>query len=313
MLYHGVSQDSISGGLRNSKYLHIGLDNFKKQIQYLKKRYRIISLQDLCDIMQSARMVPAYTLVITFDDGYRNVFDNAFAVLKDYGVPVSMFLTDKLMLGDDWLWPDKLEYMIDKTAVESVGIFGQRYSLGNEHFKKKFLNFVGNRLKGLNADARSKLMGELIFKLRVNIPEHPCGEYRLMSFEQARQMLKSGLISFGAHTPEHTILTLEEPERAERLILESKGEISRQLQKEIDLFSYPNGNYNSRIKQILKEGGFRCGLASKTGLNSPDTDLFELKRVSVGARDSLIPFIAHLSGIREYTSYFMGFLRRMLK
>ena len=313
LLYHGVSKNIINNQVRNSKYLHIDLDNFKQHIQYLKKKYHIIPLQDICDIIQSGEKIPAYTAVITFDDGYRNVFDNAFPVLRDYAVAVSMFLTDKLILKDNWLWLDKVRYMIDVTSVESVDIFEQIHSLKNGHLKIRFLDFIGNKLKEVRAEARNKIMEELRFKLKVDIPEHPCEEYRLMSFEQARQMQYSKLISFGSHTPEHTILTLEDPEQASRLILESKREVSEQLQREVDLFSYPNGSYNNRIKEMLKGSGFRCGLTTNTGLNNLNTDLFELKRVSVGAGDSLIPFIAHLSGIREYSSLFLQFLRKIVK
>jgi len=311
LLYHGVSENIIKGPIRNSKYLHIDAPNFRRQMQYLKKKYNILSIEDLCEIIESHRKIPAYSVVITFDDGYRNVFDNGYPVLRDYGIRASSFLNSRLMLNNAWQWLDKLEYMVDTTKLKVVDILGQRHNLENNKLKSEFLNFIRNRLKKMNAQIRDMIMEELISKLEVTLPQYPCDEYRLMNYEQARQMADNGLVSFGAHTPEHTILTLEELEQARGLILESKREISGHLDRNVDLFSYPNGSYNNRIKEMLKKEGFRCALTTDCGMNNAQADLFALKRISVGAQDTLIPFIAHLSGIREYTASFMGFLRKI--
>lgn len=310
MVYHGVSKEAVNGRfIKNSAYVHIDLNNFKQHILYLKKKYRIISLERLCGFIHSGAQIPDYTVVITFDDGYRNVLENAYPLLRDYGIACSIFLTGKLTNNNDWLWLDKLEYMADITRKETVNIFGRDYNLKNKLLKRRFLNSIRDKLKRVNEETRNRIMQDLILKLDVDIPRHPLGEYGLLSYEQARQMDKR-LISFGAHTPEHTILTLENNEKIRLLILQSKQEISHQLQRDMNLFSYPNGNYNNSIKEILKENGFICGLTTNYGMNGADADLFELKRISVSSEDSLIPFIANLSGIRKYSSSLMQFLRK---
>lgn len=314
LLYHGVSENFIKGPVRNSKNLHIDAATFRRHIRYLKKKkYNIISVDDLGDIIAAGKEIPIYTVAITFDDGYRNVFDNAYPILQEYGISWSMFLTSGLMFDDGWLWLDKLEYMVATTKTEKVDILGQGYSLKSDRLKSKFFNFITNRLKNVDEESMSRIMEELILKLEVNVPQHPPGEYRLMNYEQVRQMARDKSVSFGAHTSRHTILILEKAEKAKRIILESKKQISEQLGQEIRLFSYPNGSYNSQIKEMVREAGFKCALTTNYGMNDAQADPFELKRVSIGAGDSLVHFIAHLSGIREYTSYFMGFLRKIVK
>lgn len=309
LLYHGVVKNPIKGPIRNSAYSHIDVHNFRHHMQYLKEKYNIITLEHLCEIINSAGKIPDYAIVITFDDGYRNIFENAYPVLCNYSITSSVFLTSRLVNNDDWLWVDKLEYMVDIAMVESVDILGKSFRLLSKLAKRIFLNFMRHKLKRMNEEKRNKVIQELIKKLNVTIPEHPSEEYRLMNYSEVSQM-DNGLVAFGVHTPEHTILTLENPEKARRLILESKQEISAQLKRDVDLFAYPNGSYNDQIKEILKECGFKCGLTTDYGMNDANTDVFALKRMSISSDDSLIPFIANLSGIRKYTSSLMQLFRK---
>jgi peptidoglycan/xylan/chitin deacetylase (PgdA/CDA1 family) len=119
------------------------------------------------------------------------------------------------------------------------------------------------------------------------------------------------LVSFGSHTPEHTILTLERQEKVKSLVAQSKTEISQELGKDIVLFSYPNGSYDNRIKEAVRECGFICGLTTDYGSNGPGADLLELKRIPIGSGDTLVSFVAGLSGIRRYASGLISLLRRL--
>lgn len=301
LVYHGVSEKPIRGPIKNSAYLHIDLDNFKQHMQYLRKKYNIVALNQLCDIIAFRKTIPDYSVAITFDDGYRNVFENAFPVLRQYNIPCTIFLISKAVRDDDWQWADKLEYMIDISSTESINIFGRTYKLKNVKLKSRFLVFIMRELKKIDDDKRKKIMEDLISKLDVCIPKYPPAEYKLISYGQARQM-SSGNISFGSHTPEHTILPLERQQRTRTLIMESRNQIAKELGRDVDLFSYPNGSFNHWVKRIIKESGFRCGLTTDYGMNGAKSDLFELKRISISSDDSLISFIAQLSGIKKYIS-----------
>ncbi len=55
--------------------------------------YRTVSLTDAVENLYSGASLPEKTFVLTFDDGYRTVYSEAFPVMKRYGLSATVFLT----------------------------------------------------------------------------------------------------------------------------------------------------------------------------------------------------------------------------
>jgi len=68
-------------------------ENFRKQMEILaKSSLQVLPLPAIARQIQEKRNPPKNAVAITFDDGFRNVFDIAFPVLKEYGFPATVFL-----------------------------------------------------------------------------------------------------------------------------------------------------------------------------------------------------------------------------
>lgn len=84
---------------------------FRKQMQVLASNScRVIPLNEVARCVRENQNPPANAVAITFDDGFRNVFDVAFPVLKDYGFPATVFLVTSFC-GRDNRWhgqPDQI-------------------------------------------------------------------------------------------------------------------------------------------------------------------------------------------------------------
>jgi peptidoglycan/xylan/chitin deacetylase (PgdA/CDA1 family) len=55
--------------------------------------YQTLSLLEAADCLQRDASFPDRSLVLTFDDGYQTVYDEAFPVLQHYGMSATVFLT----------------------------------------------------------------------------------------------------------------------------------------------------------------------------------------------------------------------------
>jgi peptidoglycan/xylan/chitin deacetylase (PgdA/CDA1 family) len=67
---------------------------FRRGIARLHDRgYRTLSLLEVVDCLGRGALFPERSLVITFDDGYQTVYDEAFPVLQRYGLSATVFLT----------------------------------------------------------------------------------------------------------------------------------------------------------------------------------------------------------------------------
>jgi transposase len=66
-----------------------------------------------------------------------------------------------------------------------------------------------------------------------------------------------------------------------------------------DLFAYPNGtpaDYTSETKRLSSEAGYECALTTIRGVNTSETDFYELRRVGVGADMSFSEFQVGMLG-----------------
>jgi peptidoglycan/xylan/chitin deacetylase (PgdA/CDA1 family)/folate-dependent phosphoribosylglycinamide formyltransferase PurN len=71
--------------------LGISTDAFLKQVQFLQKHYKIASLREAIEMLKSGR-VTVPTVVLTFDDGYRDNYVNLRSVTDKMGIPVTLFV-----------------------------------------------------------------------------------------------------------------------------------------------------------------------------------------------------------------------------
>ena len=67
---------------------------FRRGVERLRARgYRTLALDDVADRVRRGLAFPDDALVVTFDDGYRSVYDEAFPILRDAGMTATVFLT----------------------------------------------------------------------------------------------------------------------------------------------------------------------------------------------------------------------------
>jgi peptidoglycan/xylan/chitin deacetylase (PgdA/CDA1 family) len=89
LMYHKISPDPKSGGLG----IRVTPASFEHQMQYLAKNgYHTVLVTELTDFIKGDQILPAKSVVITFDDGYLDNYKYAFPILKKYGFTATVFL-----------------------------------------------------------------------------------------------------------------------------------------------------------------------------------------------------------------------------
>jgi len=89
--YHNVSTSTAAD-------TSISPDNFRTQMEFLRDNgFAVLPLEDVIKALREGVALPDKTAVITFDDGYRSVYDAAFPLLKSYGWPFTVFVTTSLV------------------------------------------------------------------------------------------------------------------------------------------------------------------------------------------------------------------------
>ena len=115
----------------------------------------------------------------------------------------------------------------------------------------------------------------------------------LLSWADIEEM-KSGGISFGAHTQMHPRLTDIAPEQMRREIRGSCDDLAEVLSPKFPLFAYPYGSYDDTVSAEVEEAGFAASCSVDSGINVPATPLYTLRRMEVWGTDSILHFALSL-------------------
>lgn len=255
-------------------------------MKFLSQQYSILPLDEAVHRMYDGTL-PPYSLAVTFDDGYRNNFDNAFPVLQSNTVPATIFIATDFVFNLKPLWVDRLEYVME----HSNGTLAEK-CVRDDLLRRRF-KMLSDDEKEQNLSALEKNYGKSLF---LDTDER----YAPLSSENIKKMLTSG-ITFGAHTVSHPILSRLSQEEARQEILISRDLLRNTYGDISSVFAYPNGQENDwtpEIEKILDAEDFIGALTTISGTNDAFSPRFALKRISMDNTDDWDSFIAAESGFR---------------
>ena len=95
----------------------------------------------------------------------------------------------------------------------------------------------------------------------------------------------------GAHTCSHINLEHASDEVARAEILESKTLLENLIHGPVDSFCYPYGAYSSHHVSMVEKAGFRNATTMRRGRAKPGENSYELPRIPINNRTSLINFV----------------------
>ena len=99
LVYHRVSDTD-----KNPMTLKVA--DFDAQMKYLVDNgYHVIAPDDLLDAWATGKALPAKPIVLTFDDGHMDIYNNVFPILQKYNMRATVFVvTDHMGMKDYLTW-----------------------------------------------------------------------------------------------------------------------------------------------------------------------------------------------------------------
>ncbi len=285
LAYHRVVAD-IGKAERDAIYgIVVSTATFRRHCELLRRKYDVVSLETAMRFADDRRETSRPIAVITFDDGYVDFYEEAFPVLKELGLPATVFLpTDYIgqpkPLAHDriyWLLKLALERSVSMAAaLRKAGVSGE---IAGEFAGAGDLLGLTDKLVYLSNELRERAIVAMEQELGDELEEYP-SEYRLLNWEMIREMSRNG-IDFGGHTANHVILPLEVESVMKTEIDRCKQTLESELGGKVASFAYPNGEYNGLIKQLAANAGFSLAVTTQTGINRSGADLLALRRTSL--------------------------------
>jgi peptidoglycan/xylan/chitin deacetylase (PgdA/CDA1 family) len=280
--YHQVVAD-IARAEREAIFgMAISAQTFRRQMEFLRARYEVLSLAEAVAVLRGDASTTRPAVVITFDDGYRSTYEQAWPILRELKLPATIFVTTGLVGSNQWLDHDLLYWYTRQAKLLGLSLRVPLVKAGLNLREVASITAEVDPLRlceqlvqlpQVRRDAVLKRLGEFLGE---PTPEEG-GEFRVLDWAMIREMAAGGL-SFGAHTERHPMLTLETAELAECEIRNSKLALEAQLGAPVQHFAYPNGCYNEAVKALVQRLGFTAAITTDKHINRRGADLFALGR-----------------------------------
>jgi peptidoglycan/xylan/chitin deacetylase (PgdA/CDA1 family) len=307
LMFHNVGSPAETDYLPD--HMKISEAKLRRLLGMLQKAgYRTCTVDQLVDELDAGR-TPTDTVVLTFDDGYRDNHDLLLPILQSMGATATIYVQTGPMKGRlNWLhhyfWAlhevgphelaERLAQQIDRGHIKSDLRSLPKGPVAAEYEMKRLLKY-----EVTPADRDAVLA--LIFQDLGGVDADLAAEVYLGP-EECRTLDKAG-VEIGAHTVNHLILSSLDATQQRLEIEGSLRDLEAWLGHGVASFAYPYGrtwDYDAETRSILQELGFRSATTAMPGLNDADTPRLELKRTAVNESSDLAQIMCEVDGVYRW-------------
>lgn len=273
------------------------VEEFEEAIVWFKNNVRVISEPELIELLEAGKGPGELSVMITFDDGYRDNYTIAYPILKKYQLPAVFFIPSKMIEERTLGWWDLSAYLIKHTERGELSWDDRVFRLPEQ--RDSAIRFFHKVMQLEKYEQTKGLIERLSETCQVELPGHMRQDRELMSWDELREVAQNG-VTIGSHTHSHRVLaTLDAAQQREELA-ESKAFLEARLGMPIRSIAYPVGGYRhftAETRKIAESCGYEIGYSFCTGVNHwGDIQRFDVKRIG---QPMTIPMLAGTTVLPE--------------
>jgi peptidoglycan/xylan/chitin deacetylase (PgdA/CDA1 family) len=254
--------------------LGVSPERFAEQLGELTRYFRVISLSELADALDRGT-VPDRTVVITFDDGYRDVLESGKPTLEQYDVPATVFVASGYVGSGRNFWWDVAERACfsdrrpRQGQVQLDGLSADWSAPSDELYMS-----LWRQLHPLGDAPRRRLVDELARSAGIE----PDADVLTMTDDDLHRLADGDLVSVGGHTVTHPNLTLLSPQEQLAEMRDSRTQLEAAIGKPVTSFCFPHGEYTGDSLELTRQAGYAETCVSVEAVVQPGRSRFEIPR-----------------------------------
>jgi|HubBroStandDraft_1064217.scaffolds.fasta_scaffold43142_3 peptidoglycan/xylan/chitin deacetylase (PgdA/CDA1 family) len=281
--------------------LSVSPARFEEQLQVLRQtRYPLPLIDFVRNLM--AGTLPSNAVALTFDDGYVDNLVAGKPRLAAADVAATVFLITGFIDGSKPFLSDELArlFLLEKGPQHFALMVGgelMHFDFGSESpagsdagipagsvtRRREGLNKMAQALKALAYEERELVMDELRSIFAGSDYRASLG--RAMTRNEVRELVADGLVTIGAHTVTHPMLTGIEAAACHREISDSRRACESIIDAPVKGFAYPFGDFDAKAREAVKTAGFTFACSTKHGPAFTTSDILALPRIHVSNWD----------------------------
>lgn len=274
-------------------------DEFVRHMTMLARAYHPISLADLARRAGGGPALPRRSVLVTFDDAYRDFATHAWPVLKDLGIPVVLFVPTALPDSGTMFWWDRLHAAVRAAEARPswsspVGLL----PLTTASDRAGAYRLLRTRIKVLSHTAALELVHEVVAELApsMDAPERSSALTGVLSWADLRALAEDG-VDLAAHSRTHPLLTRIPAASLDDEIGGSVLDLAEHIDRPpMATFAYPSGAHSTKVREAAERNGIKMAFTTDRGLNDlRRCDWLAMRRINVGRRTDRSLLRAQLS------------------
>jgi peptidoglycan/xylan/chitin deacetylase (PgdA/CDA1 family) len=308
LMYHRVAAGTCADARARGRFqpnleLFVAEEELDAQMRWLAREHDCLALPDAVDLLHRGKL-PKRAAVVTFDDGYR---DNLLAlpILRQHRVPATIYVTTGAVGRTRTMWWDEQERILGCLSKLELEWRGGRlaWPLETQDQKAAAFNDLNRIFKSLPPPRQDELIELLRARAHDSGSEEPFfADESILSWEDVQTLDREPLITIGAHTVDHFVLSQLPAEELERQLRESRSALEERLGHPVLHFAYPFGGAEHA-------GGREFAAAAAAGFTSAVTTrpnhwraasrhaLHALPRLAIDFSDTMDDFRWKVSGL----------------
>jgi peptidoglycan/xylan/chitin deacetylase (PgdA/CDA1 family) len=256
--YHRVvDNDAVRDGSAIPPML-VSRRMLERHLDWIGRRFRFVSLDELGSQLESWEARAAPVAAVTFDDGYRDVYEHAFPVLARKGIPAAVFVVTDWIGRSSPMPHDRLYLMLTRAWLTARTVLARLAVVPSGNGLQRALNDPFSALRLLLTTLPQREIARVIAALEEEtaVDEGALEGQRPLSWEMLAEMHHAGIV-VASHTKTHPVLTRETGPRIMEETVDSRRTLERRLGTRVDHFAYPDGAFNAEVVDAVATAGYR--------------------------------------------------------
>lgn len=288
LMYHRVVTEEERNNCLSQDGIIVTAETFEKQMRFLNEQFQLLSLKEFTECIENGKSYSRNSCLVTFDDGWRDNYRNAYPILTHYRIPAVIFLATDFVGSKKPFWQEKITELIYRlrTAVKDENDLMQLADKDIESLVRcdqrnlrEGLSSYITLLKKKSKEERERIVEHLSQLVKVSA-QGTTEEKVFMSWDEIRDMAAHG-ITFASHGKSHVILTRLPRTEVEREAKDSRSAIEEELAMPVAAFSYPNGDYSEDVIDVVRNNGYKVAFSTQEGMYEAGDDPYRIKRYNI--------------------------------
>lgn len=254
---------------------------FERQMSFLAASRSVISMNALLDALLEGVSLPAGSVVLTFDDGYRDNLEVAAPILERYGLPALLYVPTGAVTRGESPWADELYTMFRTRINHTLRLPNDGAStvhdLRDPHTSRTAYRRLSRELIVADRPRREVLLASVEQQLA---PQERTPRLTLSWDELRALRARFPLFALGVHSANHVDFTSQAESIVRQELRECMADFERELGTRPEHFAYPYNRRNKKTDQLVAAAGLRTAVASgPDALISASHDPHNLPRI----------------------------------